>query len=210
MSKLIENFNKVHSNLKDNWRSYGIVAIVSVVALRTVWLDFDRKVHWLDLYSESILRLAAGNVPLPGNGALPDVRKDTEHDDKPNPVARYIPPEAKVIITPKDTTKKLDDLINVKITNTWGFTRQPGLDISFLPLGVGLDFKWFYAYKLGTEVGTRANLNSSGRIDSVVPTLGLSYRLDRYKAFSNTELKLTYSPIGVIPIGVGIRVGFGN
>lgn len=206
---MLEKVNEAVASLKAHWRKYGIIAIAALFALVGVFKRVSRMVHTQDLVSQSILRYAGWDVSKDRQSAGARKKKGGKTPRNGavsgNVAQPYLPPEATIELTPVDPQKQLSDVVNIKVRNTWGFTREPGLDLSAAPLGIGLDFKWFYAYKFGTEVGVEEYFYP---VRSFSPTLGLSYRLDRFAMLRNTELKLSYAPLSVLQASAGIRVNF--
>lgn len=208
LQAISDKVNNVIASLKQDYHKYAAVLLAGLLALVLVYKNFSAKVRTQELVSESVLHLAAGNVHItPGAngedktlGRLGDKDKDSVPERAP-----YIPPEATVIITPKDKTQKLTDIVNISIQDKFGFSLEPGLDVALAPAGIGLDFKLLYAWKFGAEVGFDEYVYP---VDAFSPTLGLSYRLDRYSMLKNTELKLSYAPLLRIPLSFGIRVNF--
>lgn len=117
----------------------------------------------------------------------------------------YLPPEARVTVEPKDPAKTIGDVVKVTVTGTWGFTAEPGLDLSAAPLGAGLDLKLFYVRKLGAEIGA---VYFADPVQRFSPSIGLSYRLDGYRLLKNTEAVVAYAPNSPVLGWVGIRVNF--
>lgn len=201
--------SKIYGTIRKDDSKYATVAMATVIAILVVYKDFAHRVHTEELVSKSILHLAAGNVSLVNKGV--GIR-ERETDSKGSELARndnerqsYLAPEAKVTITPKDPKEKLSDVVNIKVTGNYGFTLEPGLSMDVAPLGIGLDLKWFYYSKLGTEVGVDKYLVLNKKVS---PTVSLSYRLDQFKCLKNTEAKLSYAPLGDFPLSVGIRINF--
>lgn len=209
LRQMLEWGNKVYGTFRADVKKYSIVFLATLVAIAVVYKDFSYRVRKEELVSKSILHLAGGNVSLVNKGVG---LRERETDNKGSELVRkdnerqsYIAPEAKITITPKDPKEKLSNVVNVKVTGNYGFTLEPGLSMDVAPLGLGLDLKWFYYQKLGTEVGIDKYLVLNKRIS---PTVSLSYRLDQFKYLKNTEAKLSYSPLGDFPLSLGIRVNF--
>jgi hypothetical protein len=119
----------------------------------------------------------------------------------------YVPPEGHVEIIPKDPEKDISDLIEVK-RKWWGLTFKlggfagPVLNPNAQrKLGFAVDSKLLYVNRFGLELGV-------GRFQRWTPTLGLSYRLDRFKFIDNLELVGAYLPLDVVPATIGLRSNF--
>lgn len=209
-SEILSIANDVHK--------YFLVALAVIVAIGLVYKDFSGRVHRQELESESLLYLTPrnvhsaplglgrnntmGTIVLQRNGpGTPKVETPSASEERPP----YIPPEAEIIVTPKDPTKTLSDVVNVKIEDRYGFTLEPGLTGNLLPLGIGLDLKWAYYEKIGTEVGM---VESFGSLGSISPSFSLSYRLDSFRLLANTEVEISYLPLAKIPVSTGIRINF--
>lgn len=199
--------SRIVSSLRQDHPKYTAVLVVALVAVGWVYQDFHNKVHTEELVSKSLLGQSAWLVHRDAAKFSQGPKRTGPKSPNVLPQERqaYEPPESKIIITPKDPQKTLDQVINVKIIDTWGFTLEPGLDLEGIGPGVGLDFKFFYVGKVGAEVGFEKYF---GYFDSFSPTVGLSYRLDRYRMLANTEIKLDYAPVGKIPVSGGIRINF--
>lgn len=59
----------------------------------------------------------------------------------------YVPPEGTVTIKPKDPTKTLDEVIDIRV-KYFGLCFKPGIQATF-PLGVGLDAKLAFYRRYG-------------------------------------------------------------
>jgi hypothetical protein len=117
----------------------------------------------------------------------------------------YVPPEGKVIITPKNPTKKLDDLVTIRY-DRYGFTFEPGMQFTILPLGGGLDVKLAFINRLGLGVGV--NYFSRGNGDYYIsPTANVTYRLDFIRFVKNTEALFGLSVYPTNRGYIGIRMG---
>lgn len=203
--------NKLALSLRVDYRKYAVVFLATLIALIVVCKDFAHRVHTQELVSESILHLAAGNVyPSKkgfGSGTNAELRPGGGQSIPSDIRQNYIPPEATVIVTPKDPTKNLSDVVNVRIVDIWGIAVEPGLEGYIAPLGLGAGIKYFYYKKVGLTMGLDKFVSP---VNFFSPSLGVSYRLDRYRILSNTELQLSYLPIGKIPVAFGIRIDLGN
>ena len=111
----------------------------------------------------------------------------------------YIPPEGGVVITPKDPTKTLGDVVDIQV-NRMGLIHELGVFASY-PKGIGLDMKWFYIERFGLEVGARIDNHKT-----VSPTFGGSYRLDRSSWLKNTEFACGWAPINYFSTWCGLRL----
>lgn len=117
----------------------------------------------------------------------------------------YVPTEGYVTITPKDPTKRLEDVVNISY-KTSGTTLGLGLETSVLPRGFGVDAKFLFASRWGVGLGLNY-FNSERDGDFFSPTGHISYRLDQIKYIHNTELLFG---LGVLPRNfgyLGLRMG---
>lgn len=114
----------------------------------------------------------------------------------------YIPPEGKVIITPKDPTKSINDVIKIHYQR-YGFTFEPGIQtVLFAEPNLGFDVKVIYARRFGLNVGFVAGRNLSVLVS---PTVSMSYRLDQIH-LPNTEAFIGYVPLDKFTIQTGFRI----
>lgn len=112
----------------------------------------------------------------------------------------YVPPEGGIEISPKDKTKKLSDIVEVK--RTWyGLCLRPGVGYGANPSRLLLDFKVAYANRLGLVTGVSVG-------SGISPTLGLAYHLDGVSKdwLMNTEVTLGYAPLYYMPWYLGLRI----
>lgn len=131
--------------------------------------------------------------------ATPSVNKP----DAPEAVRTpYIPNESPVQVVPADPSKPLNAKIEYR---RWGFCHAPGLELTVVPLGMGVDVKWFYAGRFGSTIG--ANYLKFFGEESASPTIALSYHFSA-QTFKNTDLVVGYSPLGTFPAYAGFRLGF--
>jgi hypothetical protein len=124
-------------------------------------------------------------------------------DNSETPVVRYVPPEGRVEVRPKDPTKTLDELVEIKI-KWYGLTLKPGMAWGLLPSAFGMDLKLAYLGRIGAEFGI-SKQGSIYDLYGLTPRLSLSYRLDRIKFIQNTELYVGWTPLGRYPAEVGLR-----
>ena len=210
LNQILGRASDALASLKQHRYKYSAVGLAFVLALLYSYKAIRHAVHVQDLISKSVLHLAPRNVyRLPnGDGEHGAVDLPSDGGDDSDTVSErqpYVPPEATVVITPKNPEQKLSNIVNVTVIGNYGFTMEPGLDISLVTPGIGIDLKWFYFKKIGTEVGIERYF---GPYNQFSPTVGLSYRLDRFRLLKNTELKFNYAPLLLFPISAGIRVGF--
>lgn len=194
-------------SLKEHWRKYAFLVLVFLAILVYAYRVVSRAAHFAELYGESILRLSPGNVHLPQSGFETTTTEKILHSSPLEGVLgrrSYNPPESKIIITSKDPTKTLDQVVNVSY-KTWGFTLEPGIQASIVPLGFGLDCKLIYINRWSGIVGME--YMKLANIHAITPTLTLSYHLGT-NYFKNTELILGYSPLGPLPAYLGVRINF--
>lgn len=115
----------------------------------------------------------------------------------------YVPPEGSITITPKDPTQNLEDVIEVN-KKWYGLTLKPGFALSVYPIAYGLDVKLAFASRFGLGLGVLY----SPRNQHVMPTLPLTYRLDRLPLVDNTEAYCAYAPFSSLNLNCGLRIGF--
>ena len=123
----------------------------------------------------------------------------------------YVPPEGSIEIKPKDPTKTIDDVIEVKV-KWFGKTFHPGARIGLLPISPGIDAKVYFIGRLGVELGVGTmvvrNFDNSLFFDGISPTVGISYRLDKIKWLQNSETVIVYQPLLRVPTSLGLRWNF--
>lgn len=95
----------------------------------------------------------------------------------------YVPSEGKATIQPKDPNKKLEDVVDIKITK-FGLTKRVGFQADVLNRGYGPDFKFLYFGRFGLSGG---GLFYPSNNPLFATNLSLSYKLDRLWLFDNTE-----------------------
>lgn len=192
---------QILQSLKDHWRKYAFLVLVLLAVLSYAYRAVSRAVHFAELYGESILRLSPGNVSTI-NHTSGNTVPNKPTNQSTNSIQTYVPPEGQVIITPKDPTKTLDQVINTNY-KTWGFCKEFGLALDVAPLGIGLDMKFFFIKRFGAVIGID---HSEFPMRSTTPTLGVSYRLDRISFLHNTELVVKYAPLSAFPLWGGVRI----
>lgn len=138
--------------------------------------------------------------PRPGGGNA--TKKSTTKRSDEGTKTAYVPPEGRIEIRPKDESKSLAELVEVKI-KWYGLTFRPGLQLGLLPTAAGLDFKLAYIGRLSLTTGVLTNFNRL-----VTPTLGLTYHLDGLSKgwLMNTEAVCGYSPLSLAPVYCGFRL----
>lgn len=117
---------------------------------------------------------------------------------------RHVPSEGGVVITPKDKTKKLEDVVDITVHKS-GMTRRIGLQTAIAPFGFGVDYKVYFFGRLGLNVG---GMHYPSRF-TFTPTVSVSYKLDRLKIFQNTEVMVGYQPLPTSRISnwmAGLRI----
>lgn len=195
--------NKILGVLLDEIKHFTLFALA--VALIILWSfnRLSRAVRQQDLSSQALLRSTrrvsgpAGNFYFPANesrgyqntqnGSRPlSSRPD---NSSPDETKTYFPPEARIIVRPKDKSKNINDLIDIEITKTWGLCLEPGLSLGLFPFNLGADVKFFYLKKFGLETG----LSRDFLMHRLSPEISLSYRLDSFNLLRNTELKFSYT-----------------
>lgn len=164
-------------------KKFSLAAVILVSS--GVYLDrsLTKAIKREDLINDSIIHLNPG----PNNNL---------------PISKYVPPEGRIIITPKDPKKKLEDVINIKY-DTVGWTFRPGIAAGVLPPLLGLDFKYAFANRLGLNAGLGYRFDYPYKGWS--PFAGITYRLDN-DWLHNTE---AFAGILLLPRNtglVGIRV----
>lgn len=118
----------------------------------------------------------------------------------------YVPPEGKVIITPKDPNKKLEDVVNITVKRV-GFTLQPGMQLTMLPyVGGGLDVKLVFINRFGAGLGLNY-FHVSDNNYYISPTVNVTYRLDRIPYVRNSEALLGLAVYPTNRLYLGIRMG---
>jgi hypothetical protein len=207
---MLDRVNDELSNIYQHRHKYLAVALATVIAIGVVYQDFNRRVATQELASESILHLTPRNVfvhgGLAGNNKITSLANERDAASKYGDIEQpYIPPEAEVIITPKIPDENLSDVVDIKIAKTYGFTLEPGLGLYAIIPGIGLDLKVLYYEKFGIELG---GAKFFGTLGAYTPTASISYRLDAFRMLRNSELQLSYCPMGKIPASVGLRVNF--
>lgn len=202
---------EILQNLKEHWRKYVFLSFFIIFVLRFTFITISNTVHRAILISESILHLSpravTNNNPIliPGGAELLREKAIPKGlDVGPNKNPKYVPPEGNITITPKDPTKTLDELVNIKYKE-WGLTHGLGLEGSIAPLGIGLDIKLVYFYRLGGNIGINYFRSFDNR-DFITPTIGLSYHLDRVPLLIHSEILLGYSPLGLLPAYLALRL----
>lgn len=199
------NLTDLTNSLKDHGRKYGIIGLVMVVSLGSCYHRASKEANRSSLINQSLLALSPRNVQGPllmVHETSPQVASSRNLGSEAK--QPYIPEEGKVIITPKDPTKKISDVINIKVQKM-GFCFKPGLKLNLLPYGIGLDIKFAYAYRFGATVGmSYLRFLETERIS---PTIGVTYHpWDNF--FKNTDLFIDYTPVGPAPVAGGLRISF--
>lgn len=195
--------NQTLQNLKQEVHKYAIIAMVVTIAIGSCHYRVSREVRRNVLIGESFLHLSPRNVSnaptmLGGTTLVPG--------------QTYIPPESKVVLV----SKQPNSIFSPNRTETisfkqWGFTHELGLEIEPFPVGVGLDFKWLYLSRLGSNIGFNLVRSPSGNnVTYTTPSLSLSYHLDRVPFLSSTEILLGYSPLGPLPAYLALRLTIGR
>lgn len=115
---------------------------------------------------------------------------------------RYVPPEGSITLSPKDKSKTIDEVVEVKV-KWYGLTFRPGFTTTIAPIGLILDSKLAYMNRFGLIGGL-------GLYPYLTPSVGMSYRLDAVKWLSNTEAACMYLPLslGILPMNCGVRINF--
>lgn len=188
----------------NDWRNYALL----IVALGCIgywsYRRMSQAVRFQGLYADSMLRLA-GRRLQPGYRINPVLAGDGAEDSGSLPdIPSFIPPESEITVTPREPGKRLADVVTISYS-TWGFCHEPGINFSAYPVGVGLDFKFFYWQRWGLLVGV-GYFKVPKEILS--PQVALSRRIGSKGWFENTEVAAGYLPIGDVPIWGGIRVNF--
>lgn len=205
--------NKVWEEFKNGILHFLALAVALSLILAWSLARIGRAVRQQDFAAQSLLRSSIGAI-LParnarlGPGGAAAGRVDGhggEDSGGPHEDRTYLPPEARVVVTPKNPKDKLEDVVNIRISGSWGPAFEPGLDLVMLPLGVGLDAKVFYYGRLGLEVGGEKYFVLSKRTS---PTVGVSYHLDWIPLMRNTELKISYAPLSDTAISAALRLSF--
>lgn len=151
------------------------------------------------------------SVPIKKEKGTIGKKEDSQVDEDDSSDDVYVPPEGKITITPKDPTKTIDEVINVKV-DWYGRTFHPGLRMGLLPLSPGIDFKLYFIGRLGFELGVGTTLvrqfDQSPSFDGLSPTVGMSYRLDRVSWLQNSEVAFVYQPLLRVPYSIGLRWNF--
>ena len=167
-----------------------------------------REVNKWELQNESVLNLAPRNVLRGQQEGEKQVRgpESVLREGLPRTGLPYVPPEGQVTITPKDKSKSLDDLVTIKYRR-FGFITNPGLNLSLVPLGLGVDAKLAYFNRTGL-IGGFTVFEGEGTMRAFwfSPILGLSYRLDRIKFLKNTEVFGAWAPFSRYECSLGVRV----
>lgn len=156
---------------------------------------------------ESLPSQTVGNIPhlplLREVIRVAKIQKDARGDSRiPQP---YVPPEATVTITPKDPSKKLEDLITVKV-KTYGLCFKPGIQVAF-PLGVGLDAKLAFYGKYGVGV---AGILGHGTGSSIQRLDAAVFGSRHFERFDNLEsvVGLKFNVTGIKSPYVALRLSF--
>lgn len=203
---MIITTSQMLQNLKEHWRKYVIFSIFIYFILNWSIHKLQDAANRATLTAESFLHLTPRNVPRLPSSKIGKVPNDLSSLQKTLP---YIPPESKVT----EISSQPNSLLSPSRTKTikfdeWGFTHEIGLELEPFPIGVGLDFKWFYISRLGTNLGL--NLVQANSRNYVTPSLSLSYHLDRIPFLTSSEILLGYSPLGPLPAYLALRLTFGR
>lgn len=167
------------------------------LVVRTKWGLIIVSVLCLAVYARCAYEKPVSNVP--GKIVVEENKKGTSRNHN----GPYIPPEGTTTITPKDPTKKIEDVVDIKY-KTWGRTSDIGLQLGLIGgYSIGLDYKFFYVGRFGANIGLLGGKNIT---TYVTPDLTISYHLDRISWIHNTELWAGYAPTSIIPYQMGVRI----
>lgn len=129
------------------------------------------------------------------------VRHGVNKATSPSVQPSYVPPEAVVTITPKDKTKHLADLIDVKVKG-YGLTFKPGIQATF-PLGIGLDVKLAFYRRYGGGIGLLYLKEDRAFAGSVFASRHFEY-LDNLEAVVGAKVAIS----GITTPYAGLRLSF--
>ena len=184
--------------LKEHPYKFGLLFVYCASILFGTLHYFDKLIRRNNLINESLLSWSHHLVAV---RVLPKLTEKLKGIAKAKLDFTYVPPEGKIVIKPKDPSKKLEDLVEVNY-KWYGLSFRPGLQLAIIPMGLGLDAKLIFVNRFGLNAGGIFLIQSR----TITPTLGLSYRLDKIKFIYNTEFQCSYIPIGLIPVACGVRV----